>query len=113
MLRDTNIEFRFRVYVKEEPYLGIGRIELLENIQKFGSIAKGAGAMNMSYRKAWQLVEDMNRLADRPLVEKRLGGSNGGGACVTEEGLEVIRKYQELEKEVRQFIDHKAQEIRF
>jgi molybdate transport system regulatory protein len=112
---DQNINIRFRVWVDkgELPYLGIGRIVLLENIIKYGSITKGAEAINMSYRKAWQLVEDMNKLSDKPLVKKRLGGKEGGGALVTAEGKKIIRKFYELQSQVESFLQGKANEISF
>ncbi len=112
---DPAINLRFRIWIDkgELPYLGIGRIVLLENIIQYGSITKGAEAINMSYRKAWQLVEDMNRLSDRPLVEKRLGGKEGGGAVVTEEGREVIRKFYLLQTQVENFLEEKIREFVF
>lgn len=112
---NQNINIRFRVWVDngDLPYLGLGRIVLLENIIKHGSITKGAEAINMSYRKAWQLVEDMNKLSDKPLVEKRLGGKEGGGAMVTEEGKQIIKKFYELQSQAEEFFKGKANEINF
>ncbi|MBE0650747.1 MAG: LysR family transcriptional regulator [Bacteroidales bacterium] len=112
---DQNINIRFRVWVDkgELPYLGIGRIVLLENIIEHGSITKGAEAINMSYRKAWQLVEDMNKLSNKPLVEKRLGGKEGGGAIVTDEGRKIIKKFYELQSQVEDFLQGKLQEVGF
>lgn len=109
------VKIRFRLWVdkNELPYLGIGRIVLLENIMQYGSITKGAEAINMSYRKAWQLVEDMNKLSDKQLVEKRLGGKEGGGAVVTEEGKEIIKKFYELQEQVDEFIKGKTNEFKF
>ncbi len=113
MDKDVNIRFRVWVDKGELPYLGIGRIVLLENIIKHGSITKGAEAINMSYRKAWQLVEDMNKLSDKPLVEKRLGGKEGGGAIVTDEGKQIIKKFYELQSQVDEFLKGKTNEIIF
>ena len=66
---------------------------------KHGSIAKAAQGMNMSYRKAWQMVKDMNAIAKKPLVEKQLGGKSGGGAFVTEAGKELMKQYYSIEKQ--------------
>lgn len=109
------VKIRFRIWVdkNELPYLGIGRIVLLEKIMKYGSITKGAEAINMSYRKAWQLVEDMNKISDKPLVQKRLGGKEGGGAVVTEEGKQIIKKFYELQGQVDEFIKGKVNEFEF
>lgn len=107
----TNTEIRIRIYKEDQPFLGIGRIQLLKNIIEHGSIAKGAAAMKMSYRKAWQLVQHMNEMSDQPLVEKYLGGSKGGGAFVTERGKELIRKFQELQMSTETFVAAKAREL--
>lgn len=110
---NQGINIRFRVWVDKGnlPYLGIGRIVLLENIMKYGSITKGAEAINMSYRKAWQLVEDMNKLSDKPLVEKRLGGKEGGGALVTEEGKRTIKMFYKLQSQIGTFLQGKTDNI--
>lgn len=112
---DQNVNIRFRVWVDKGdlPYLGIGKIVLLEKIMKYGSITKGAEAINMSYRKAWQLVEDMNKLSDKPLVEKRLGGKEGGGARVTEEGKRIIKMFYKLHSQIENFLQGEINEISF
>ena len=111
MSKIINTRFRYWIDKGEKPYLGLGRVLLLENILEHGSITKGAAAIEMSYRKAWQLVEDMNKLSEHPLVEKRLGGKTGGGAVVTEAGKEAIRKYYELQKKIEAFIATQTQEF--
>lgn len=110
---DENINTRFRLWIDKEnkPYLGLGRVILLEKIQEFGSITRGAAAIEMSYRKAWQLVENMNKLSKEPLVEKRLGGKTGGGAHVTKAGEKAIRRFYNLQEEIEQFIKSKTKEI--
>ncbi len=92
----------FRVWINEEQghFIGIGRVRLLENIQHTGSITRAAKEMKMSYRQAWQMVEDMNNRSDKPLVEKILGGKGGGGAMVTEAGGKAIKLFYKLEKEM-------------
>ncbi|MEQ8423943.1 MAG: LysR family transcriptional regulator, partial [Cyclobacteriaceae bacterium] len=72
-------QFSFRIYAGKEPYLGPGRVQLMEGIRSHGSISRAAEEMGMSYRKAWQLVKDINEVSPKPLVEKRLGGKAGGG----------------------------------
>ncbi len=112
---DKNLNLRFRVWVfaDETPFLGVGPIELLEQIRKHGSIAKGAAAMKMSYRKAWQLVKNMNEIADQPLVVTQLGGKTGGGAQITEEGEKVVRQYHLLEKEMEAFLQGKMKSMKW
>ncbi|UQB42917.1 LysR family transcriptional regulator [Thiomicrospira microaerophila] len=87
-----------------DGYLGIGRIKLLENIQRYGSINRAAKEMNMSYKKAWKLVEDMNQLACQPLVLSEKGGRQGGGTQVTELGEAYIRYFRDLEDRLSKFL---------
>ncbi len=93
------IRFTFRIYVGDKRYMGPGRIELMEGILKHGSIARAAQDMGMSYRKAWQLVKDMNAVAGKALVERHLGGKSGGGAAVTKEGKEAMKQYYTIQKQ--------------
>lgn len=87
-----------------EVYMGWGRVELLEGIEKYGSIAAAARSMGMSYRNAWLEVDEMNRLAPTPLVRKETGGIGGGNARLTEEGQKVIAEYNELTRKFHEFL---------
>ena len=104
----------FRVWVNEEQghFIGLGRVRLLENINQTGSITKGAAAMKMSYRQAWQMVQDMNERAEQPLVEKILGGKGGGGALVTEAGERAIRLYYQLEEKIMKLSKELSEKIK-
>ena len=84
--------------------MGWGRALLLENIDRFGSIAAAARAMKLGYRNAWLWIEAMNRLAPAPLVEKTTGGAGGGYARLTEEGHKAIEQYKELRARFREFL---------
>jgi molybdate transport system regulatory protein len=74
--------------------LGPGKIALLERVRKFGSIAAAGRDMDMSYRRAWELVEALNRQFARPIVILKSGGRKGGGASVTEQGQQLIALYK-------------------
>ena len=111
MASKSTIRFSFRVYHGDKPYLGTGRIELIQLIHKFGSIAKAATAMSMSYRKAWQMVKDLNAISKKPMVEVRLGGKKGGGALVTEEGLSAVQKYLAIKSKAEKFFNQSLSEI--
>ncbi len=86
--------------VAGETYLAPGRVTLLERIDEYGSISKAAKSMEMSYRHAWLLVDDMNRKAPAPLVLKSTGGSGGGGAWLSDEGRRAVRRFNELQDEL-------------
>lgn len=91
-----------------EGYLGIGRITLLENIDRFGSINQAAKEMGMSYKKAWKLVEDMNKLTVEPLVLSEKGGRTGGGTMVTALGKAYIKQFHELDSRLRVFLESES-----
>ena len=109
----NNYELRFRMWItgNNAHFLGNGRVRLLENIRDKGSITNAAKAMKMSYRQAWQMVEDMNRSAPAALVEKTLGGKGGGGAHITPAGEKAIRLFYTLEKKIEQFARELNNEI--
>lgn len=92
--------------------MGPGRVQLMEGIIKHGSIAKAAKDMNMSYRKAWQLVKDMNAIAKKPLVEKQLGGKSGGGAFVTDAGKAIMRQYYAIQKQATLLFDKASDKLK-
>jgi molybdate transport system regulatory protein len=96
-----------KVWVEKngEVYMGWGRVELLEQIDKLGSIAAAARKMGMGYRNAWLEVDDMNRLAPKPLVIKMLGGAGGGQAILTAEGQKIINEYKELRARFQDFLE--------
>ncbi|MBV0913704.1 LysR family transcriptional regulator [Rhodobacteraceae bacterium ASV31] len=77
--------------------LGPGKADLLEHIRDTGSIASAGRRMAMSYKRAWMLVETMNKAFRAPLVESTRGGVKGGGARLTEAGAEVLDHYRKLE----------------
>jgi molybdate transport system regulatory protein len=81
--------------------LGPGKIALLEAIRDTGSISAAGRAHQMSYRRAWLLVEDMNRMFAEPLVSARPGGVKGGGASLTRAGEAVVALYREAERKTR------------
>ncbi len=99
------IRARFWITGKDSGYLGIGRIELLENIERYGSINRAAKEMGMSYKKAWKLIEELNQMADAPLVIKSQGGKAGGGTCLTEEGKRMVLKFRDIEQQMIQFLE--------
>ena len=86
-----------RVLGKVAPAIGPGKAELIERIGKTGSISGAARAMGMSYRRAWQLVEALNRDFREPVVTTAIGGTRGGGAQVTPFGRRVLAAFRAME----------------
>lgn len=79
--------------------IGPGKVALLEEIGRSGSISAAGRALKMSYRRAWELVEDLNRGLGTPVVETAAGGAGGGGARLTAAGEAVIGHYRAIEAE--------------
>ena len=77
--------------------IGPGKIQLLENIRACGSISAAGRAMDMSYKRAWDLVDEINRICRRPAVKRQTGGKNGGGAVPTPFGLSLVPRYRKIE----------------
>lgn len=88
---------RLRILFGQDIALGPGKAALLDAVARSGSISAAAREMDMSYRRAWLLVDTMNRCFKSALVETSKGGSGGGGAHVTELGLDVLARYRAME----------------
>jgi len=97
----SRVEFRVRVYRDAQIAIGPGKVDLLEAIAETGSISAAARRFGMSYRRAWQLIDQMNRALVRPVVETATGGSHGGGTRLTKTGEELVRRYRTMEISAR------------
>ncbi|KQT42136.1 MULTISPECIES: winged helix-turn-helix domain-containing protein [unclassified Methylophilus] len=95
-MRDSLL--KIRISHEGNTALGPGKIELLQMIEQHGSISAAAKQMQMSYRRAWELVDVMNRCFDQVVVLSSTGGTHGGGAQVTEFGKSLIGAYQQILK---------------
>jgi molybdate transport system regulatory protein len=99
------------LHKSERRFLGSDRIKLLEEIDALGSITRAAKAVGISYKNAWDLVNMINNLADKPLVERLTGGRGGGGTTLTAHGKEVIRQFRVLQEEHRRFLQNLEQRL--
>ncbi|MBD3763030.1 MAG: LysR family transcriptional regulator [Sphingomonadales bacterium] len=88
---------RIRIVFGDEEMIGPGKAELLERIDRCGSIAAAGREMSMSYKRAWQLIGTLNAMFREPLVDSTRGGPGGGGAVLTELGREVLSLYRAFE----------------
>ena len=96
---EIKLQTRLRVVRNREIALGPGKIELLDWLEKTGSIGEAAKAMKMSYMRAWSLIRTMNGCFKEPLVAAARGGKSGGGAELTPKGREVLSLYQKMERD--------------
>jgi molybdate transport system regulatory protein len=88
---------RYRIMSGDLIALGPGKVDLLESINQEGSISQAARQSHLSYRRAWDMVDTMNRCFKKPLVISATGGKGGGGAELTPLGKKVIALYREME----------------
>jgi molybdate transport system regulatory protein len=103
---ENTLDGRLWLSKADSSFLGKGRIELLEQIGRTGSISKAAKAMKMSYKAAWDSVDAMNNLAEQPLVERATGGKGGGGTRLTPYAEEIIATYKILNEEHQRFLNN-------
>ncbi|RPI43891.1 MAG: LysR family transcriptional regulator [Betaproteobacteria bacterium] len=89
--------FRLRIGTDRDLALGPGKVALLEAIRETGSISAAGRKLGMSYRRAWLLVDAMNRAFRLPVITTVTGGREGGGTALTETGQEIIRRYRKIE----------------
>ena len=87
-----------RIDLDGEDRIGPGKIQLLENIRAHGSISAAGRAMDMSYKRAWDLVDEINRICGHAAVEPQTGGKNGGGAVLTPFGHSLVARYRRIER---------------
>ena len=88
---------RMRVLIGAATALGPGKAGLIEAIENSGSISAAARTMGMSYRRAWNLVDGMNKDFKKQIVKTNAGGKGGGGAEITQTGREVLKLYRDIE----------------
>jgi molybdate transport system regulatory protein len=102
----TGISGSVWIHRQQSEFLGSDRIHLLEKIDELGSITKAAKAVGISYKTAWDTVNMINNLAEKPLVDRLTGGKGGGGTNLTVEGKKVIVQFKTIQEEHRKFLDN-------
>lgn len=95
-----------------QRFFGPGPVELLELIEKTGSINKAAKAMGMSYKKAWDIVSRINGLTAEPFVVTTIGGEDGGGSTISPGAKEMIAWYRGLRERFRLFLEQESAELK-
>ena len=106
-MQDVKLKLQLRILLNQDIAFGPGKAELLEEIRRTGSISQAAKSMNMSYRRAWQLVETMNHSFQSGLVETQ----KGGGAKLTDLGESILSQFRQMEIKARDAIEQDFAEI--
>lgn len=92
---------QIQILLRKAIAMGPGKADLLRAIEETGSISAAARKMEMSYRRAWMLVDSMNQTFKWPVVVTLTGGKAGGGAAMTDFGREVLQRYSAMEEKAR------------
>ena len=98
----ASARFRFRISVGDVIAIGPGKVTLLEAIAATGSISAAAQSLGMSYRRAWLLLDEMNRMLRTPVTDSARGGATRGGSEITETGRLMIETYRRIEPRAEQ-----------
>ncbi len=104
-IRKTTIRIDFDIGVRFGP----GKAQLLELIEEHGSIRAAGASIGMSYRRAWLLADEINRMFREPSISTRHGGKSGGGAGLTEFGKELLSRYRRMEATMLKAADEDLQ----
>lgn len=102
---EYKIKSRIWIEIDDEIFLGEGRVKLLKAIQRTGSLSKAAKTINLSYNKAWKLIDSVNKVSKEPLVQKSTGGSGGGGTTLTPYGKEMVHLFDTINQNCWKFLD--------
>ena len=107
-------KIKSRIWIESQNHvlLGEGRVQLLKAIDETGSLSKAAKSANISYRKAWQLMDSINKSAKEPVTINTVGGKGGGGAELTPYGKSLILAFDEINKNCWEFLDQQLEKIK-
>ena len=100
-------KIKSRIWIESEEgiLLGNGRVKLLKEIDATGSLSKAAKNLGMSYKKAWKLIDSVNKHAEQEVVSKSIGGKDGGGTSLTEYGRKLIAHFEKMNEATIDFIN--------
>ncbi|WP_232445293.1 winged helix-turn-helix domain-containing protein [Burkholderia ubonensis] len=105
---EPSVSFRMRIRKGDTVALGPGKVALLEAVREHGSISAAARSLGMSYRRAWLLIDELNRSLTSPATMSEQGGHSGGGCTLTPVGEEIVHLYRSIELQAQK---HCAKQI--
>ncbi len=108
-----NYKIKSRIWIEEgdNVLLGEGRVRLLKAIDKTGSLSKAAKSLQISYKKAWTLIDAVNKSSRQPVTVASIGGKGGGGAVLTEYGKKLIIAFDEINKNCWNYLEAQIEKI--
>jgi molybdate transport system regulatory protein len=107
MHKINTMKVKSRIWIEKDdtPFLGYGRIQLLKEVDKTHSMSEAARSLNMSYKKAWRLLNEINSSAKEPVLDKQIGGKHGGGTHITPYGKGLIERFEKLNEACIGFLE--------
>ncbi|MFD0988908.1 winged helix-turn-helix domain-containing protein [Mariniflexile jejuense] len=108
-----NYKIKSRIWIEYNNHvlLGEGRVHLLKAIDEMGSLSKAAKSLNISYKKAWDLIDSVNKSAKNPVTINSIGGKGGGGAELTDYGKLLIKSFDEINQNCWDFLDEQLNKL--
>lgn len=109
-----NYKIKSRIWVEldDSEFLGEGKVRLLKAIDRTGSLSKAAKDLNISYKKAWRLIDAVNKTAKKPVTINCIGGKGGGGTELTAYGKSLIRVFDDMNQQCWEFLDIQLEKIK-
>ena len=106
-------KIKSRIWIENEDnvLLGEGRVRLLKAIEETGSLSKAAKSLNLSYKKAWRLMDSVNKSAKQPVTINSIGGKGGGGTILTDYGKSLITAFDTINKNCWNFLDNQLKQF--
>lgn len=109
---DYNIKSRIWIELDGKEFLGEGKVRLLKAINETGSLSKAAKSLDISYKKAWHLMNTINKTTKKPVVINSIGGKGGGGTELTPYGTSLIGVFEDINKNCWEFLDVQLEKIK-
>ena len=107
-----SLKVRVRIDFDDLRSVGPGKIALLERMRDCGSLSQAARELDMSYRRAWQLLDSLNTTFNEPVIVTSVGGKGGGGSEITKLGVALVETYRGLEKEITALAQQRFRPLR-
>jgi molybdate transport system regulatory protein len=101
------LKIKSKIWIESEDgiLLSEGRVQLLKKIDETGSLNKASKVLNISYQKAWRLIDDVSKTTKKPVIETKIGGAKGGGTILTPYGKSLITIFETINKDCWKFLD--------
>jgi molybdate transport system regulatory protein len=109
---DYKIKSRIWIEFEDKVLLGEGRVHLLKAIEETGSLSKAAESLKISYKKAWDLIDSVNKSAKKPVTITSTGGIGGGGTELSEYGKSLILTFDDINKNCWKFLDEQLEKLK-